>query len=385
MAKQKYDFDLIVIGSGAGGSIAAHIAAQAGKRVAMIEADTYGGETPNWGCVPTQALLHAANVYSQARNGQTFGIRGSAVGYNYPSVKAWKDTAVRRTGASKTKEYYEAEGITVIHGLGHFINPHEVTVNRRHLSSEYFLIASGSRVAVPNIEGIEQAGYLTMREAVDLVRPPKSLFIVGGGSVGCEFAQLFSIFGTKVYIADIEPRLLPNEDSEVSVVVEDVFTNDLGMQLLTSTKVTKVAKEGVMKRVTFQRGGVNTTIKVEDVLLATGKIANTDFGLENAGVSFSSHGIEVNDQMQTSAHHIYAAGDVVGPYLYTHMAIYQSRVATHNILHRDKQSVDYSAVPRLTFLTPEVASVGMREEECLRRDLPIKKAIAPLNIIARAN
>src|SRR6266496_596057 len=139
MARVKYDFDLIVIGTGAGGSVAAHIAAKAGRRVALIEADTFGGECPNWGCIPTKALLYAASIYDSVKHAQDFGIRGSAVGYNYPSIKAWKDLAVKRTAADKTKPYYEAEGITVIHARAHFIGPHEITVNRRHLTAEYFL------------------------------------------------------------------------------------------------------------------------------------------------------------------------------------------------------------------------------------------------------
>src|SRR5215213_4215519 len=222
MAKQTYDFDLIVIGSGAAGSVAADIVARAGKRVAMLEGDTYGGECPNWGCIPTKSLLYAASIYHAARGAQNFGIRGTSVGYNYPSLKAWKDKTVERTGASKTKSYYEGKGITVLHGYAHFIGPHEITINRRHLSAEQFLIATGSHVAVPAIDGLDKAGFITMREAVDLSRPPKSLFIIGAGMAGCEFAELFSVFGSKIYLADITPRVLPKEDTEVSSVVEDI-------------------------------------------------------------------------------------------------------------------------------------------------------------------
>lgn len=385
MAKQKYDYDLIVIGSGAAGSVAAHIVAQAGKRVAIVEGGEFGGECPNWGCVPTKALLHAAGVYDTAKRSQPLGLRSAAIGYNYPSVKAWKDLAVHRTGADKSKAYYESEGISVISGQAHFISPHEITVNRRHLSSDHFLIATGSHVAIPPIEGLDKVGYLTMREALDLVRPPRSLFIIGAGAVGCEFAQIFSIFGTKVYIADIAPRLLPKEDTEVSAVAEDIFTHERGVELLTSSKVLKVDKEGVLKRVSFQRGGEVKTVKVEDILVASGKLANTDIGLENAGVTYTPRSITVNEHMQTSQKHIYAAGDVAGPYMFTHMAIYQSRIAAHNMLHRDRVYADYRAVPRVTFLTPEVASVGMSEEECIKRDLSIKKGIAPISIIGRAN
>jgi mercuric reductase len=385
MARHKYDFDLIVIGSGAGGSVAAHIAARAGKRVALVEAGAFGGECPNWGCVPTKALLHAANVYDAAKHGSQFGIRSAAIGYNYPSIKAWKDLAVKRTGADNSKKYHESDGINVIEGAAHFIDPHQITVNRRHYSAAHFLIATGSSWYVPDIDGLEKTGYLTAKTAIDLIRPPKSLFIIGAGAVGCEFAELFSVFGTKVYMADVAPRILPKEDSEVSEVLEDILVHKRGATLLPSSKVLRVSKEGLMKRVTFQRGGHEQSVKVDEILLASGKIANTDIGLENADVEYSARAIKVNEFLQTSAKHIYAAGDCTGGYMFTHIATHESRLAANNILHRDKIAVDYRAVPRVTFLTPEVASVGVSEEAARRRDLPIKTAIAPIRIIGRAN
>lgn len=386
MAKQTYDFDLIVIGSGASGSVAANIVAASGKRVAIVEGGALGGECANYGCIPTKALLHAAHIYDAAKHGQEFGIRTNAVGYNYPSIKAWKDLAVRRTGASKSKSYYESEGITLLTGMAHFISPHEITVNRRHVSADHFLIAAGSSTSTPPIEGLDKIDVLTEREAINLTRPPKSLFVIGAGAVGCEFAHLFSVFGSKIYIAEISPRLLPKEDTEVSRLLDDIFRHDRGMEILNSTKVIKVEKDGVMKRVTYQKGGQTHSVKVEEILLATGKTPNTDLGLENAGVVYSAQrGIAVNEHMQTSARHIYAAGDVVGTYMFTHTGIYQGRIAAHNMLHRDKVATNYRAVPRVTFVEPEVASVGMSEEECMKRDMPIKKALVPLTIISRAN
>lgn len=385
MAKQTYDFDLIVIGSGAGGSVGAHIAAQAGKRVAMIEHDTLGGECPNWGCVPTKALLHAAGIYDAAKNGAPFGLRSATVGYNYPTVKAWKDTAVERTGASSSRGYHESDGITVLTGTAHFIDPHTLTINRRHITAEQFLIATGSDWHIPKVEGLEKVGYLTARTALDVIRPPKSVFIIGAGAVGCEFAELFSVFGSKVYLADVAPRVTPGEDQEVSALLEQTFSTKRGMTILTSSKVLRAAKEGLLKRVSFQRGGVERSVKVDEILVASGKLPNTDLGLENAGVSYTPRGITVNERLQTSAKHIYAAGDVTGGYMFTHIATYESRIAAHNMLHRDQVATDYTAVPRVTFVNPEIASVGMSEEDCQRHDLVIRKAVAPVSIIGRSN
>lgn len=383
--RPKYDYDLIVIGSGGGGSVAAHITNRLGKKVAVVEAGEMGGECPNIGCVPTKALLHAAGIYDAARHGQQFGVRGGTLGYNYPSIKAWKDLAVHRTGTWQGKSVYESEGIKVISGTGHFISPHEITVNRRHYSAENFLIATGTHNFIPPIEGLEKAGYITFKEAIDLTRPPKSLFIIGAGAIGCEFAELFSIFGTKIYVSDITPRLLMKEDQEVGDLVRAHFEEDRGMTILTNTKVVKIEKDGLAKRVTFQQGDQTRTVKVDEVLLASGKLANVDIGLENAGVEYTPKGVLVNEFMQTSTKNIYAAGDVAGPYMFTHMAIYQSRLAANNMWHKQKVPADYRAVPRCVFLTPEVASVGLSEDECIKRDMRIKKAIAPISIIGRAN
>ncbi len=385
MAKQKYDYDLVVIGSGGGGSVAAHLVAKTGRRVAIVEAGSLGGECPNYGCVPTKALLQAASLYDAAKHGQPFGIRSAAVGYNYPSVKAWKDSAVKNTGVGDSRSYHESAGVRVLSGTAHFIGPHQISVDRRHVSAENFLIASGSHWQIPEIEGLDKAGYLTPREAINLGRPPKSLFVIGAGASGCEFAELFSSFGSKIYLSDMAPRVLPREDQEVSQTVAEIFSQRRGMTILSSSKVMRVSREGTLKKVIFARGGREQSVKTEEVLVAAGRLPNTDIGLENAGVQYAAAGIGVNPYLQTSAKNIYAAGDVLGGYMLTHVATYQSRVVAHNLTHKEKRSPDYRAVPRVTFLNPEVASVGVSEEDCLRRDMAVRTAIAPVSIIGRSN
>jgi dihydrolipoamide dehydrogenase len=386
MAKSKYDYDLIVLGSGGAGSVAAHMSASLGKRVAIVEKDeVMGGECPNYACVPSKSLLQAAAIYDAAKRGQKFGIRGATLSYNYPSMKAWKDLAVHRTGTWQGKRVFENDGITVINGEAHFISDHEVTVNRRHFSAEYFLIATGTHDFIPPIEGLDKAGYLTFKEAADLTRPPKSIAIVGAGAVGCEYAELFSIFGTKVHLIDITPRLLMKEDEEVGEVLRQQFEEVRGMNILLNTKVIKTAKEGLTKRVYFQQGREMKSIKVDEILIASGKLASVDIGLENAGVEYTPKSVQANEYMQTTTKHIYTAGDVTGPYQYTHTSVYQGRLAAHNMWHKQKVPVDYRAVPHIIFVNPEIAAVGMSEDECIKRDLKYKKALAPLTIIGRAN
>lgn len=387
MAKRiKFDYDLIVIGSGAGGSAAATIAAREGKRVAIIEADTFGGDSPNWSDVPTKALLHVAHLYDEARHGARFGLRSSTMGYNYPSLRNWKDLAVKRTGAGGNRKFYENEHIATYHGIAHFLSPNEISINRRHLSAEYFLVATGSHWVAPNIQGLEDISYVTPRTILNALRPPKSLYIIGGGTIGVEIAQLMAIFGTKVYIAEIASRILPQEDEEVGVLMERILKEQKGVTSLTQTRTLMAVKDGVGKRVTYTRGGVEKSIHVDEVLLATGRVPRVDLGLENAMVAYTPKGIEVDEHLQTSARHIFAAGDVLGHNSHTHTALLESQVAAHNLLHpKSKTSPDYTATPKLTFTFPGIASVGLSEDDCLKRDLPINKAVAPLNIIARSN
>lgn len=383
--KPRFDFDLIVIGSGAGGSAAATIVAGQGKRVAIVEADTFGGDSPNWSDIPTGALLHAAHLYDEARAGARFGLRSATLSYNYPSIRDWKDLAVKRTGAAGNRHYYEREGVATFTGRAHFLSPHELSVNRRRLTAEYFLIATGSAWTAPDIPGITEAGYMTPRDLLEIMRPPKSLYVIGGGSVGVELAQLMAIFGTKVYIAEIASRLLPKEDTEAGELLEKILLGQKGITALTQTRTVSIAKEGLGKRVTFIRGGIEKSVKVDEVLVATGKAPNVDMGLENASVQYTPKGIEVNDYLQTTAKHIYAAGDVLGRGSRTHAALLESQTAAYNLFGKTKISPDYTALPRVTWTNPAVASTGLSEDDCVKRDWSIKKAVAPLNIVARSN
>ena len=385
MAKHSFDYDLIVIGSGAGGSAAAAIAARAGKRVAIIEEDTFGGDSPNWSDVPTKALLHAARVYDEGRHAGRFGLRTSTLGYNYPSIRNWKNLVVQRTGAANNRRFYENNGVSAFNGKAHFLTPHEITVNRRHLSAAHFLIATGSSWIIPKIQGLDEIEYFTPRTILEALRPPKSLLIIGGGQYGIEIAQLMATFGTKVHIAEQAGRILPHEDPEVAETVERILTEQKGASILTHTRVLSVEKEGLSKKILISRGGVEKHIKVDEVLIAAGRLPNVDLGLENASVRHTPKGIEVSEQLQTSTRHIYAAGDVLGRDSNTHSALLESRIAAHNILERTKLTPDYTATPSIIFTYPEIARVGLSEDDCRRRDLSVKKAIAPLSIIARSN
>jgi len=386
MAKKfTFDYDLIVIGSGPGGSAAATMAAKDGKRVAIIESNIFGGESPNYSDIPTKALLHAANLYDEARHGDRFGLRSSTLGYNYPSLRAWKDLAVTRTGTGGNRKYYENQGIDTFVGLAHFLSPNEISINRRHLSASYFLVATGATWTTPEIPGLDKIKYLTPRTILETIRPPKSLLIVGGGNTGVEIAQLMAIFGTKVYIVEQASHLLPHHDSEIGELMERVLGEQKGVTTLTHCRVLSVEKDGLQKRVTISRGETEKSIKVDEILVAAGRSPMVDLGLENAGVKFTANGIVVNDHLQTNVKHIYAAGEVLGRNSHTHSALMESQVAASNIFDKTKITPNYKAMAEIIFTNPGIATVGLSEYDCLKRDLPFSKAIAPLNIVARSN
>ncbi len=385
MTKPTFDFDLIVIGSGAGGSAAATITAREGHKVAIIEANLFGGESPNYGDVPRNALLHAAQVYDDAKTATNLGIRSATIGYNYPTLQQWKALAIKRTGASNNRNFYENQNVTTISGEARFVSPYEITVNRRHYSASKFLIATGAHYAKPAITNLEETGYQTPRTILNLTRPPKRLYVIGGGEVALEIAEMMAIFGTQVYIAEIASRLLPEKDSEVGELVEKTLKDQKGIISLTQTRTLSIIKEGLNKKITYTRGGVEKTVRVDEVLVAIGRVPSVDLGLENAGVEFTPKGIEVNDYLQTSVKHIYAAGDVLGESSETHTALLQSRIVAHNLFKKNRLIPDYKAIPKLVFTSPMVATVGLNADDCRRRDLEIKSAIAPLSMIPRSN
>lgn len=383
--KRKHDFDLIVIGSGAGGSVGAHFAVERGKKVAIFEKDLVGGECPNFGCVPTKALLYAAEVYENTKNASFFGIKVNEPSVDFSKLKEWKDLAVQRTGASHGDESFKHEHIHLIKAKAKFVTPHEVIADGKTYSAEKFIIATGSETFVPPIKGLKETGFVDVRKLLDFKRPPKSLFILGGGPIGCEFAQFYSTFGIRVIIADALPKLIAREDPDVSDLVQALFENR-GIEVQVGVEIVKVSKKGSKKVVHFKKAGKEHSAEVDEILVATGKRGVVDFDPEKAGIRLDEKKrLVVNKYLQTNVPHIYAAGDVVGPYLFTHTGYYQSYIASNNAFSRDKIKVDHSVVPRVTFVRPEAASVGLSETQVKESGIKYKKGMAAIGILGRAN
>ena len=359
---QTRDFDLIVIGSGSAGSSCWYSARQMGKSVAVFEDETLGGECPTYACVPTKALLHCAEVFELARDASRFGVETDAI-LSYPAVKAWKDRVVSLTGAAEGERPYIDMGVHVVRHRARFVAPDAIEAGGVRYKAERFLISTGSSQRMPEVEGLEEAGYLTFREAIELTRLPRSLFILGGGAVGCEFAQLFSSFGVAVTLADRNDRLLHMEDPEAGDFLRQHFERR-GVTVRPGTTFKRISLEGRRKRLFLQQDGRSDSLLVDEVLIATGKSPNVDLGLEDAGIEYdAARGVTVDATLRTTNPRVYAAGDVAGPFRFTHAASYQGGIAAANMFGPSEQRVDYAAMPRCVFTLPEVASVGMTEAQ----------------------
>lgn len=377
-------FELIIIGTGAGGSVAAHQASTMGKKVAVFEKGAVGGECPNFACVPTKALLTASEYYDAAKISGKFGIKVGDLSFDYPKIKDWKNLVVSRTGAAHGEESLKKEGITLIKEKAIFTSPTQVEAAGQTYTADKFLLATGTDVAVPPIPGLAESGYITFKEAVDFDHLPESIFIMGGGPIGCEFAQIFSTFGSKVYLVDVLPSLLAREEKEIGQLLQALFEHR-DVNVVVGATVSKVEKKGDKKVVHYQKDGQDRSIEVAELLVATGKKPALDLGLDKAGVTTDKKGVPVNEYLQTNVPHIYAAGDIVGPFQFTHTGNYQSHVAVTNMFAENKIKVDYTVVPRCVFADPEVASVGITEAIAIEKGIKIKKAAVPISILGRAN
>lgn len=378
-----FDFDLLIIGSGAGGGVAAHLAAGYGKKVGLVEADVLGGDCPNYSCIPTKSLLSAANALDSMKSASKHGLRASNISYNASSLTSWRDSVIAAANGSQNQNAFTSEGIKVIRGNAHFLSPWVISVGNHRYSARKFLLATGSSPAIPAIEGLQEAGYITYKEAGALKAFPKSIVIIGGGGTAYEYSQIFSAFGARVHVIERHTHLLHNEDSEVGDLAEASLQAS-GVRVHLGAKVVKVSGDKKHKIVAFEQNGQEHRIACDTIMVASGKKPNIDFGLENTGIKFSNLGVRVNSSMQTTKKHIFAAGDIIGGDQFAHVATQHARVAAHNMFHSKKARFNTHAIPRIFYGMPEIASVGKTEHVLKMTNVSYQTAIAPIGIIGRS-
>lgn len=364
-------YDLAVIGGGTAGLVAAAGGASMGARVVLVERERLGGDCLHYGCVPTKALVKSAKVAALTRRAGEFGASDGEGEVDFDAVMERMRRIVREAGAHDDPERFRRLGVSVRLGQqARFESPRIVSVDGASLRAKNTIVATGSYATVPAIEGLRQTGYVTHVEALELRQLPRSMVVIGAGPIGCEFAQILARFGCRVTLLGSAPLPLPREDTEIGEALLRFLSAD-GVSYHGGLRA-RSARYDSKEKVVSATGTDGATVEArgEEILVAAGRAPATDgLGLDNAGVALVENGIMVDDRLRTSAPNIYAAGDVTGKRLFTHVADYQAKLALRNALFPLSARADYSAVPWTTFTDPEVARVGMTEEQArLERD-----------------
>jgi pyruvate/2-oxoglutarate dehydrogenase complex dihydrolipoamide dehydrogenase (E3) component/uncharacterized membrane protein YdjX (TVP38/TMEM64 family) len=366
---RRFDRNLVVIGAGAGGLVTAYIAAAVKARVTLVEQHRMGGDCLNTGCVPSKALIRTATLLAQLRRSQDFGIRAAPAEVDFQRVMERVRRVVRRVEPHDSAERYRGLGVDVVAGRARIVSPWAVEIRGeegaiQRLTTRGIVIATGARPFVPPIPGIEEVGYLTSDNLWDLPALPRRLVVLGGGPIGAELAQAFARLGSQVTQVEMLPRLLVREDPEVSDLIAARFRAE-GIEVLVEHQAKRFLVEGGEKILVAEHAGADRRIPFDAVLVAVGRVANlTGYGLEELGIP-TGRTIETNAYLQTRYPNIYAVGDVAGPYQFTHTAAHQAWYAAVNALFSGfkRFKADYRVIPWVTFTSPEVARVGLSEEE----------------------
>ncbi len=358
-------YDITIIGGGSGGLTAARTSAALGARVLLVDKERLGGDCLWYGCVPSKSLIHVAKVAQQVRDAAALGLVTGGVEVDMAKASVYVQEVIGRIGEA---ERIYTEGVTVKFGRVAFASSHELELNGERINSRNTIIATGSRPAIPPVEGLTEIGYLTNEDVFDLARLPASIIVVGGGPVGVELSQALRRLGVRVTILQEPARILPREDAEVSQAVADALQSE-GVEIVTNARFVRASRDGDKKVVTAKRGNDVLSFKADEIVLALGRQPDMEgLNLEAAGIQYDAGGIKVNAYLQTTAGNVLAVGDVIGGYLFTHIAAYQAGIATRNALVPiAKKKVDYRVVPWCTFTDPEAARVGLTSDEAEKR------------------
>lgn len=380
-------YHLVVIGAGTAGLVSAAGAAGLGARVALIERHLMGGDCLNVGCVPSKGVIRASRAWQETRHArERFGAPAVDPRSHGDFGAAMERMRRLRAGISvhDSARRFSSLGVDVFLGDGRFVGPDAVEVDGKRLRFRCAVIATGARAAVPPIPGLAEAGYLTNETIFNLTRLPERLVVIGGGPIGCEMAQSFARFGSRVTLLDKDGHVLVREDADAAEIVQQAMARD-GVRFEFDMKVLEVKARGVEKVVAFESDGQRREVVADQILLAAGRAPNIEgLGLEAAGVRFSPKGVEVDDRMRTRNKNVYACGDVATRYQFTHIADAQARIVIQNALFFGRAKASALTVPWCTYTTPEIAHVGLYEKDAKEKGIAVDTLTVPLSGVDRA-
>lgn len=374
-----HDYDIIAIGGGAAGLVTAGGAAGLGARTALIERHKMGGECLWTGCVPSKALLAAAKAAAAVRHAGRFGIEAGAPRINFENVMAHVHSAQQAIAPHDSPERFRSLGVDVFESSADFVDRSSIRVDGRLLRARHIVIATGSRPAVPGIDGIQDVPFYTNESIFTIKALPASMIVLGGGAVGVELAQAFALLGSKVTIIEATPRILQSEDEEIAAALHQLLERD-GITVQVNTRISRCERTDGGVRVHT----VDSAIDGDVLLVAAGRRANTDtLSLDAAGVAYSDSGLQIDRYLRTTARNVWGVGDVTGAPRFTHVADYQARLVLRNALFPFKGAADYSRVPWAIYTNPEIAHIGLTERQAREQhgdDVQIwKKSFAELD------
>lgn len=383
----KYTYDIIVIGAGAAGLTAAKTAKGLGNRVALIEkTDRLGGECTWTGCIPSKTLIKTAKVAWHAKHLETYGLKAQAPVLDTSNVMPYVRAIVQEDYQSHTPDKIKEAGIDVLFGAAKFIDRHSIDLDGRTITFSKAIITTGSSPFVPPIEGLQDVDFLTNEQLFSIDQLPKSLLILGGGPIGSEMASALNRLGVDVQLVEMADRILPREDEQVVELLTETMLKE-GVRIRTGMKATRAAQENgnVALHVQDERGKVEI-LSAEKLLIAVGRTPGiAGLGLDAIGVNYTKKNIETDNTMRTSVSNIYAAGDVVGPFLFSHMAWYQGMLAARNAtIPFFKSKISYDTAAWVTFTAPELARMGLTEKEAREKCGEITVYTKPYHELDRA-
>jgi pyruvate/2-oxoglutarate dehydrogenase complex dihydrolipoamide dehydrogenase (E3) component len=372
---KRFDYNLVVIGAGSAGLVSAYIGSAVKAKVALIEKHQMGGDCLNTGCVPSKALLRTARLLAEARDSKRFGIASMSAEFDFAEVMDRVKGVVEKIEPHDSVERYTNLGVDVIKGNARLVTPWEVEIDGRRISGRSIILASGAEPLVPRIPGLDTVDYLTSDTVWNLRQRPDRLVVLGGGPIGSELTQAFARLGCQTTVVEMAPRLLPREDADAAEQVRSRFAAE-GIHIATAHKAIRVQADGDGGILFCEHEGKEVEIRFDKLLVALGRKARVKgFGLEELGITVNERGtIAADELLRTNFPNIHVCGDATGPYQFTHVAAHQAWYAAVNALLAPLWSfkVDYRVIPWATFTEPEVARVGLSEDEAAQRGIAVE-------------